>query len=66
MENIHKVRRILKRNVIQNNVFQGYTKEHSQILDLLGKTIEIGESNSALLIGPRGAGKTTVSLLLVI
>lgn len=60
-QEIHKVRLLLKRNILRNDTFYGYEKEYNQVLDLLKKTVEISESNSALLIGPRGAGKTTVS-----
>lgn len=35
-------------------------KELNHIVNLFEKTIKAGESNSALLIGPRGCGKTTV------
>lgn len=60
-QDIDKVRLLLKRNILHNDTFYGYEKEYVQVLDLLKKTIEISESNSALLIGPRGAGKTTVN-----
>lgn len=33
---------------------------HSHLLELLKRTTVHGESNSALIIGPRGSGKTTV------
>lgn len=58
---IEKVRGQLKKNLLRNDTFYDYEKEYNQVLDLIKKTIEVGESNSALLIGPRGAGKTTVS-----
>ena len=35
----------------------------SQLLGLLTRTTEAGESNSILLIGPRGSGKTTVCII---
>lgn len=59
---IHKTRLQLKTKILRNDTFHGYENEYKQVLDLLKKTIEISESNSALLIGPRAAGKTTVSL----
>lgn len=61
-QEIDKIRFLLKTNILRNDNFYGYEKEYNQLLDLLQKTVEISESNSALLIGPRGAGKTTVSL----
>lgn len=57
---IDKVRLLLKKNILRNDKFYGYEKEYNQVLDLIKKTVEISESNSALLIGPRGTGKTTV------
>lgn len=60
-EQVDKLRLLLKRNILRNDTFYGYEKEYNQVLDLLKKTVEISESNSALLIGPRGSGKTTVS-----
>lgn len=58
---IDKIRSLLKNNILRNDEFYGYKKEYNEVFDLLQKTVEISESNSALLIGPRGAGKTTVS-----
>ena len=34
---------------------------HRQLLDLLRRTALHGESHSVLIVGPRGAGKTTVN-----
>lgn len=59
METTLKATRIqLKRNIFLNNNYDGNPKERKQIYDLLHRTLEFGESNSALLIGPRGSGKT--------
>lgn len=41
--------------------FRGYESERRNILDLLSRTSQ-GESNSALLLGARGCGKTTVNV----
>ncbi|XP_055631232.1 origin recognition complex subunit 4 isoform X2 [Toxorhynchites rutilus septentrionalis] len=40
--------------------FHGFRTEWDHIRDLLFRTAEHGESNSALLLGPRGCGKTTL------
>ncbi|XP_058464740.1 origin recognition complex subunit 4 [Malaya genurostris] len=40
--------------------FRGFETEWQHIRDLLSRTAEHGESNSALLLGPRGCGKTTL------
>lgn len=39
---------------------KGFQQEQRQLLDLLKRTATSGESNSVLVIGPRGSGKTTV------
>ncbi|XP_048727169.1 origin recognition complex subunit 4-like isoform X2 [Ostrea edulis] len=39
---------------------QGFDQEYRQLLDLVRRTATSGESNSVLVIGPRGSGKTTV------
>jgi ATPase related to the helicase subunit of the Holliday junction resolvase len=55
-------RDIIKRKLLlPGNVFRGHEKERNHLSELLRRTVEMGESNSALLIGPRGCGKTTVS-----
>lgn len=59
--NIKYIRNYLKRNILNNKEFIGHKNERKEIFHLLQKTIQYGESNSALLIGPRGSGKTTVS-----
>lgn len=60
-QEIDKIRLLLRKQILHDDEFEGYEKEYNQVFDLLKKTIEISESNSVLLIGPRGAGKTTVS-----
>lgn len=58
---IKNIRMRLKQKLLLDNTLLGYEKERTQLLDLMQKTIQFGESNSALLIGPRGCGKTLVS-----
>ncbi|KAH8401827.1 hypothetical protein KR009_008180 [Drosophila setifemur] len=56
-----KVRRFLKERLQRDyTTLRGYKEEHSNVRQLLQRTAEMGESNSLLLIGPRGAGKTTL------
>lgn len=55
-------RKYLKRRIMYPDMnFRNNAQERSHILELVKRTIESGESNSALIIGPRGSGKTTVS-----
>lgn len=61
-EDIDLTRVFLKDRLLNDKVtFWGYPKERQQLTELFTKTVQIGESNSALLIAPRGAGKSTVS-----
>nr|CAH7713286.1 unnamed protein product [Callosobruchus chinensis] len=57
-KNFTHILKHLKQNVLANRTCHGYEKEEQQIYDLLERTLDCGESNSALLIGPRRCGKT--------
>ncbi|XP_044264223.1 origin recognition complex subunit 4 [Tribolium madens] len=59
-KNIINLRKFLKNNILNNTDFMGQENERQQVYDLLHRTITSGESNSALLIGPRASGKTTL------
>lgn len=63
---IKHIRTCLKNNILHNKTVADHDKEWKQILNLLERTIRFGESNSALIIGPRGCGKTKVSQLMMI
>jgi len=55
------IRRFLKERLQRDyTTLRGYAKERSNVRLLLQRTAEMGESNSLLLLGPRGSGKTTV------
>lgn len=47
-----------------HTTFIGHTTECNQVKELISRTSESGESNSALVIGPIGCGKTTVSIFI--
>ncbi|XP_022228744.2 origin recognition complex subunit 4 [Drosophila obscura] len=56
-----KARRFVKERLQRDyTTLRGYKEERSNVRQLLQRTAEMGESNSLLLIGPRGAGKTTL------
>lgn len=60
-DSIKEIRSYLKGNILSEETFSRFNNEHEEIYNLLKRTIENGESNSALLIGPRGVGKTVVN-----
>ncbi|RUS71330.1 hypothetical protein EGW08_020895, partial [Elysia chlorotica] len=58
---LQEVQQILRRRISQTNCppsICGYEKERKQLHDLIKRTAVMGESNSLLLIGPRGCGKS--------
>ncbi|KAJ0170284.1 hypothetical protein K1T71_014212 [Dendrolimus kikuchii] len=58
---IKLIRKYLKLKVVDDNVsFRNHTEEKNHIYNLVKRTVANGESHSALLIGPRGSGKTTL------
>lgn len=61
-EELLKTRKFLKERLQRDySTFRGHENERDNVRQLLQRTAEMGESNSLLLIGPRGSGKTTVS-----
>lgn len=60
-------RKYLKRRIMcPETKFRHHVNERLHVLDLVKRTVEMGESNSVLLVGPRGSGKTTVQLSFMI
>ncbi|XP_028167581.1 origin recognition complex subunit 4 isoform X1 [Ostrinia furnacalis] len=58
---IKLIRKYLKFKIIEDNVsFRGHSQERNHVYDLMKRSIVNGESHSALIIGPRGCGKTTL------
>ncbi|XP_025833386.1 origin recognition complex subunit 4 [Agrilus planipennis] len=61
MENCgRQIKQALKKKILRGIDIGGYVKERKIIFELLKRSIDNGESNSALLIGQRGSGKTTL------
>lgn len=61
-DDITFIRKIVKEQILDPgcNPFRGSEKECADVLYLFRRAMEHGESNSALLIGPRGSGKSAV------
>nr|CAD7453216.1 unnamed protein product [Timema tahoe] len=51
---------IMDKILSPNQTFRGFVAEKTHVMDLLKRTARFGESNSALIVGPRGSGKTTL------
>lgn len=61
---IKLVRKYLKLKIVDDNIsFRSHDQQRHHVYDLMNRTVCNGESHSALMIGPRGSGKTTVSEL---
>ncbi|XP_044744533.1 origin recognition complex subunit 4 [Coccinella septempunctata] len=60
VEVISTIRKCLVQN-IQNIIYsENHLEERKKVIKLIESTVDYGESNSALIIGPRGSGKTTL------
>lgn len=64
---IKLIRKYLKLKIMADNTsFRGHNQERNHVYDLFKRTVAHGESHSALMIGPRGSGKTTVRRLFIL
>ncbi|XP_050423590.1 origin recognition complex subunit 4 [Adelges cooleyi] len=50
----------LKRNIIFNNKLNGFDEEKQELLQIIKKTTEFGESDSVIILGPKGCGKSVL------
>ncbi|XP_045457641.1 origin recognition complex subunit 4 [Melitaea cinxia] len=58
---IKLLRKYLKIKVLEDNIrFRDHKSERDHVYNLISRSILHGESHSALIIGPRGSGKTTL------
>ncbi|KAJ2938331.1 hypothetical protein O0L34_g13249 [Tuta absoluta] len=58
---IKLIRKYLKVKIQEDNVtFHNHTQSRDHVYDLIKRSVVHGESHSALVIGPRGCGKTTM------
>lgn len=63
---IKLIRKYLKLKIMEDNfTFKKHKQERDHVYDLMKRTIVHGESHSALMLGPRGSGKTTVSFTIL-
>lgn len=62
---INEVKKCLLRNLDTQgkpDLLKSYDEQKRQLKDLLIRAVKLGESNSVLVIGPRGCGKTSLIL----
>ncbi|XP_023943911.2 origin recognition complex subunit 4 [Bicyclus anynana] len=58
---IKLIRKYLKLKIIEDNItFRDHASERKHVYELITKAVLHGESHSALIIGPRGCGKTAL------
>jgi predicted AAA+ superfamily ATPase len=50
----------IKKKIILNDQLYGFDTERSELLQIVKKTIDYGESDSVIVLGPRGCGKSVV------
>lgn len=61
-DDLIQTRRCLKERLQRDyTTLHDHVAERENVRQLLQRTAELGESNTLLLIGPRGSGKSTVS-----
>lgn len=66
-QQIKLLRKYLKLKVLEDDItFRKHEKARTHVYDVMKRTVSGGESHSALMIGPRGSGKTTVSTVLLL
>ncbi|XP_077483427.1 origin recognition complex subunit 4 isoform X2 [Amblyomma americanum] len=62
---IIEVKKCLLRNLdtqAKPDLLKSYTEQKRQLEELLSRAVKLGESNSVLVVGPRGCGKTSLIL----
>lgn len=64
-DKIISMKKYLKKRITGFEIQLDHIRERLQLLDLIKCTIDVGESNSILLIGPRGSGKTAVIFFVI-
>lgn len=61
--NIRSIRAYLKHKLIEDlDIINNYTQESNALHNIIKSTILNGESQSVLVMGPRGSGKSVVSI----
>jgi len=50
----------MKKKLILNDQLHGFDKEQSELIQIIKKTTDFGESDSMIILGPRGCGKSMV------
>lgn len=54
----------LKKKLILNDQLYGFEKERNELLHIVKKTTDFGESDSVVIFGPNGCGKSIVSIFI--
>ncbi|XP_059473129.1 origin recognition complex subunit 4 [Neocloeon triangulifer] len=60
MSELDECKRQIRERILRPAEFRGFEEQRKNLLDLIRRAVRDGDSNSALLIGPAGSGKTTL------
>jgi len=55
----------MKKKLILNDQLYGFDKEQNELLQIIKKTTDFGESDSMIILGPRGCGKSMVYIIFI-
>lgn len=50
----------IKKKIILNDQLYGFENEYNELLHIATKTTDFGESDSVIVLGPNGCGKSIV------
>lgn len=55
----------LKKKLILNDQIYGFDKERNELLHIVKKTTDFGESDSVVILGHNGSGKSMVFIYII-
>lgn len=65
-EKVFLCKKMIKEKLFSDSNITSFMNEFEELYNVLRRTIDFGESDSVLVIGSRGSGKTTVSYVVFV